>query len=255
MNTARLQVNTRISINYIVIVAITSLICMCSSSVRAGLPFSVDDPGSEPYGLLTVYSAYMSNHDDGAYVSSWPSETFAYGVSQKTELDLGLGRVEVRDGDGTKDGMGDSSVSVKYRFQEETMKNPQLAFFTSLSIPTGGDMGAGFYSSTSYFCAAKQLGKGTLMADFGVNYFNSPSEISTLYGVAYPIILSKKATLGPQVYGYGGGTASGKSEFAFGIGGTYQMTKTTTAFLELGHSLIDSDETIVYAGFSADFKP
>lgn len=221
-----------------------------------GPPFNVDDPGTAGADRYNLFLNWASNRCPEGHTYMNSGMSLAYGVRPNVEIGVAAGRASVLGQNEDRSGWGDTSVCVKWRFQEEDRRRPQWAAVYQVSLPTGGDLGTDCTVHSAYLTGAKEIGPGTLLGNIGGSHYRGARrENSLLYGLAYPVAVNGKVSLGPQVYGYSATETGGPAELAWGVGGTYQATGNQTVLLQLGRSTRGNSDINLYVGAVFDIAP
>lgn len=118
-----------------------------AAALYAGPPYLTDDPDPVDPGHFEVNVAVIANRSHDGSEGSLPRIELNYGAMEN--LQLGIATPIVFDdprGENTHVGLGDLQLSAKYRFLPEAPDRPMVAFFPSITLPTGDDdrgLGAG----------------------------------------------------------------------------------------------------------------
>ena len=120
-------------------------VLLCSALAApagAGPPFVTDDPEPTEYRGFEVYFFAEATHADGATQGALPGIEINYGPLPDVQLSFRLARdFEKTSGGPWQSRYGGAALSAKYRFlhEDEDGWRPQLGFFPSVEVPSGGD--------------------------------------------------------------------------------------------------------------------
>src|SRR5262245_33042202 len=103
----------------------------------AGPPYDVDDPGTPEFRHFELNLGFISSQLKGSEEQEFPGIDLNYGYRNNVQLTLGLSGISSRNsGTGRIAGIGDSALELKWRFQEENKKTPQVALHYIMKVPT-----------------------------------------------------------------------------------------------------------------------
>ncbi len=245
---------------------VMGLLCSLTLPALAGAPFNVDDPGTVELHHVQITLAAQagqvrgSEQLPGSESDVLPGVSFGYGVTDTVELDLGLSAGSIRNsGSARVSGLGDTTASVKWRFQQETASRPQLAVTGQIKLPTASrsqGLGSGRFDSTPGFCLGKSFGKYAFCAGAGYNFVGDPdAKNNAYYGACLTYQTTEKITLGAQVYGSTAAASGQRDELAYGVGATCNYRPNQALQVMVGRSVHGFSDLNVYVGLSFDFGP
>jgi len=129
--------------------ALAALALLLGTAARApaGPPFTTDDPAPVEFRHTELYLAAQAAHDAGGWQGAVPQLELNYGALPGLQLHLlaPLAWATAARA-GTRCGIGDIELGVKYRFLTETDGRPQIGTFPMVTLPAGDqdrDLGAG----------------------------------------------------------------------------------------------------------------
>jgi len=207
----------------------------------AGPPYNVDDPGTSEPNRTNVYLLLNSSQIHGSESQQLPQLIAGYGLTDKLELDFGAALTSSRArGFGCNAGLGDTSLGFKYRFVEETKRQPQLGFVYSLKLPTASrerGLGTGVVDHSCWLCAAKSFGCCSLFSNVGYNFLGGTAGKNNLfYGAGLSAQVTEKLIVGAQLYGNTSSAPGNRAELAYGVGLVYNFAPDRSFVMQLGRS-------------------
>jgi len=110
----------------------TAVLLLLATALRAGPPFRTDDPEPVADGHFEVYLFATGTRTAGQTQGSAPALEVNYGILPDTQFHLVLPRAY----DGSRGGLGDTEVGIKYRLLEETPTRPQVGIFPLVELPS-----------------------------------------------------------------------------------------------------------------------
>lgn len=226
-----------------VVVAVCGM-AILSSTVAAGPPLITDDPDTPGDGNWEINLAFTleQTRDERSYEA--PLIDINYGVGERTQLKFEVPWVVLDDrNDGTKDGLGNSEVGVKYRFLDEDRYGlsmsiyPQLEFNNPTSSDERGlvDRGVRFKLPVQM---ARQVGPLNLYAEVGYEFVES-GEDEWLYGVAVGYPVSDRLELLAEVAGSADRDFD-DDELVFNLGAKIGINENLNLLLSVGRSFRES---------------
>ncbi|MEI6914833.1 MAG: transporter [Armatimonadota bacterium] len=242
--------------------AITNcLLCalVAQGQIQAGPPFDVDDPATSEPGCWDLYVSYLSWQTDTAKGKSLPHISLCYAINDRMDVSLTTQHLSAsEDGVGSVSGMGDISLSVRRRFQNEGKGRPSLAWGYEINLPTASasdGLGTGRVDHTGWLTWGKSVGRSYLFGDAGFTASADPATRDNwYYGLGYTYQLTQTIVAGGQLV-CSTPTADGDThELGWGVGGTWSFAPDKALLLQLGCSERGFSDLNVYAGLSFHFK-
>lgn len=113
-------------------------VLLVASTVRAGPPYTTDDPAPVEYRHWELYLASQSFHDEEGWTGTGPHLEVNYGAVPDLQLHLitPLAYSAPDSGPGAY-GYGDTELGFKLRFVQERRWIPMIGIFPLLEVPTG----------------------------------------------------------------------------------------------------------------------
>jgi hypothetical protein len=237
-----------------------------STSAHAGPPFQTDDPDPVAFRHFEMYAFELSDgtgKNAGGTALEAPAYEVNYGVVPNVQLHLVLPLTasfapSVNSSSGpTNYGLGDTELGAKIHLIKETKRIPEVGIFPFFELPTGS--------------AAKGLGVGATWYRLPLWIQKSwgPSDRQwTSYGGGgeavvpqtgyknYPFAgwlvqrqLSKKLTLGTELFGHGAegeAATSTRASTLLDLGGIYEFKPGFDLLFAAGRSIHGQPETYTY---------
>lgn len=216
---------------------------------RAGPPFRTDDPEPVAFHHYEFYSFGTLDHTAGTFAQI-PAVEFNVGAAPNLQLHLVVPMAY--SGPDSAYGAGDIEFGTKYRFVQETSKRPQIGTFPMLELPSGD--------------SRRGLGNGQLWARLPLWVQKSSGPWTTYGGGGYQINralgmkdsafagwllqrqLTKRLTLGTEVYYQGAQAAGSRYSTSADAGGYYTLRGNLDLLFMVGHSVAGQKEIVGYAG-------
>lgn len=196
---------------------------MLGSSAIAGPPFATDDPEPTELRHWEIY-LYGSGTKSGGVLDGAGGIDLSYGLTTEVQLSATLPVNFVRDR-GTRAGLGDIEVGVKYRFYRDEASGVSVAIFPRVFLPTAGKrFGTGRAQLLLPVWAQKDFGPWSLFG--GGGYTINPGSGNRHFwqsGIALTRTMGPRLSLGGEVTHQSASEKRGRSATALGIGGTYQL--------------------------------
>jgi hypothetical protein len=173
--------------------------------VLAGPPYQTDDPEPTETGHLEILVSATSMAEAGRSQGGLPQLQLNYGPMKDVQLSFSPQLAFSAPVNGpTNFGVGDTQVSVKYRFLHETDTCPQAAVFPAMVLPTGSaerGLGAGQTQVLLPMWFQKSWGPWTSFG--GGGYWINPGEGNqnwTFMGAALQRDLGETVSLGLELF-------------------------------------------------------
>jgi hypothetical protein len=223
------------------------------SRVQGGPPFLTDDPVPVEYhhNEFYLFSTFDATKDDSTVQA--PAFEYNYGIIPETQIHVVVPfTCFASNGNTTEYGFGDMELGFKYRFLKETDDWPQLGVFPMLEVPSG-DASRGLGNGRAWtrlpLWAQKSCGPWTTCGGIGYAINPAPGQRNHLFGGwLLQRELSKKLTLGGEVYFQGADSADAESSALFNLGGYYSFNEHLQLLFTGGHTLVGEQHTVAYLG-------
>jgi len=143
------------------------LSCCFSSPALALRPLTTDDAYTVEKGAFQLEAGFDATRQDNHDREYNPSLTFAYGLLEELDLEIGSGYLFFDPKEGKREnGLGDTELKLKYRPIDEKDWIPSLAVSGILKIPTASDskgLGSGQTDFGLHAIATKKIGERWLV--------------------------------------------------------------------------------------------
>ena len=240
--------------------ALISLIA--STTAHAGPPFQTDDPDPVEFRHFEMYAFELSDgtgKNAGGTALEAPAYEVNYGVVPNVQLHLVLPLTAsfAPTGGPTNYGIGDTELGAKVRFVKETKRVPEVGIFPFFELPSGNaakglGVGATWYRlplwiQKSWGPSDRQwtsYGGGGEAIVPAAGYKNYPFS-----GLLVQRQLSKKLTLGTELFGHGAegeAATSTRAATLLDLGGIYEFKPGFDLLFAAGRSIHGQPETYTY---------
>lgn len=230
------------------------------SSVSAGPPFITDDPEPVEFHHWEFYISSIYNHDSSGSSGTLPHIEVNYGAAPNLQIHI-LAPLAFAQAPGgsLQYGTGEVEMGVKFRFQQESSERHMMGIFPLLEIPTG-DANRGISSSAvqSFLPLWIQKSWGSWTSYGGGGYWINPGAGNTNYwqfGALVQKDISKRLTLGSELFYTTPATTGASSRLILNIGGQYNFDEGRHLLFSAGHALHGDTDLIGYLGFQWTFGP
>jgi len=208
----------------------------------AGPPFATDDPEPPELGHWEIFLGATALQVQDDFSATAPFLAVNWGGLPDVQFSL-TAPVAFNSPTGFNSayGMGDTQLSVKYRFLHETEGMPQAAFFPQVNLPTGdAGKGLGEGQYPIYLPLWFQKSWGPWCSFGGGGYWINPGSGNknwVFLGWALQRDLSPLVTLGGEIF-YHGASASGQIDnMGFNIGGNLNFDPVNHLVFSAGRDL------------------
>ncbi len=230
-----------------------ALALAAAAAAWAGPPFLTDDP--EPVELHH-WEAYIFSSLDatpGGSAVQGPAVEFNLGAARELQLHLVVPLATASPSGGTTThGLGDVEMGVKYRFVDETARRPQIGTFPMVELPTGDvhrGLGNGRPWARLPVWVQKSWGPWTTYGGVGYVVNRAPGQRSYPFaGWLLQRVLSRRLTLGGEVWRQGVTADGGRSATILNGGGYYNFTPGFSLLFSAGRTVIGEPHTVAYLG-------
>ncbi len=237
-----------------------------STTAHAGPPFQTDDPDPVAFRHFEMYAFELSDgtgKNAGGTALEAPSYEVNYGVVPNVQLHLVLPLTVsfAPSGGPTNYGMGDSELGAKVRFVKETKRVPEVGIFPFFEFPSGNaDKGLGVGATWYRMPLWLQKSWGPEDRQWtsyggGGEVVNSSAGTANGYkdylfsGLLVQRQLSKKLTLGTELFGHGAegaATTSTRAATMLDLGGIVEFKPGFDLLFAAGRSVYGQPETYTY---------
>lgn len=234
------------------------LMVTCASALVAGPPYQLDDPDPIPYHWHEFYVWSGATSSPGVVNTSGPSLEFNWSLIHNSMFHFILPTgTSIPTGGPTTYGLTDGELGFQDRFLPETKHRPMLGTFIMMELPWGDasrGLGAGGPSWKIPLYAKKTIGAWSINGGGGINISRDvPGGRNYPFGgTIINYVVSKKLTLGPELFAHGRPTADPTlSRYAVDLdfGGYYTFNPQNPGFqlmFAYGHSVAGQTENYAY---------
>lgn len=244
----------------IVILIIALAAIVNGQLVLAGPPFLTDDPEPVDYHHWEAYifSTYARSFD--ATGIQGPALEFNVGAAPNLQLHLVVPWAwNQPSGISRQSGLGDVELGFKYRFLQETADSPQMGIFPMVELPTG-NASRGLGNGQAWFkiplWIQKSWGPWTTYGGGGWAINHAPGQRDYAFGGwLLQRDLSKKLTLGGELFAQGADSQGGRGFAVANVGGFVNFTPGFSLLFSAGGSVRGARQTVAYLGLYWTWGP
>jgi hypothetical protein len=244
-----------------------ALIALCASATaHAGPPFQTDDPDPVAFRHFEMYAFELSDgtgKNAGGTALEVPAYEVNYGVVPNVQLHLVLPMTAsfAPTGGPTNFGIGDTELGAKIRFVKETKRIPEVGIFPFFELPSGNadkglGVGATWYRMPLWLQKSwgpedrqwTSYGGGGEVVNSAAGYANGYKD-TPFSGLLVQRQLSKKLTLGTELFGHGAegpAATSTRASTMLDLGGIYEFKPGFDLLFAAGRSIHGQPETYTY---------
>ena len=235
-----------------------ALLCATALAARAGPPFRTDDPEPVEYQHWEVYGFSTATHVEGDTAGTLPGVEVNYGALPNLQLHvIAPIAFDAPAGSGTKFGMGDTELGVKYRFVQEDDDGwrPQIGVFPLIEAPTADahrGLGTGHAQVFLPLWLQKSLGPWTTYG--GGGYWHNPGAGNKDYWFMGWLVqrqVTEGLALGGEVFHQTADTIGGSDSTGFNLGAIYDFTEHYHLLLSAGRGLENVPHTNQFSYYAA----
>jgi hypothetical protein len=242
------------------VAAVVALASAGSLPALAGPPFQTDDPEPTPYRHYEIYANSQFAHDGGGMNLALPSIEVNYGLMPNVQFSFTVTRAGNREvGERWRAGFGDMDAGLKIRFVQETATMPQIAFYPSVSLPSGdANLGLGDGTPKLFLplWAQKSVGKWTVFGGGGLWRNPGPGNRNyTFTGVAVERELSESLSFGAEIFHASASTLGGDAPTGFNVGMTKSLDEHHKVLFSVGRGLRGGNTLSTYAAYELNLGP
>ncbi|MBI4774719.1 MAG: transporter [Deltaproteobacteria bacterium] len=242
---------------FITVCSIMIALASVASPALAGPPLITDDPGTPGDGNWEINFAFAMERRDSETRFEAPILDVNYGWGDHVQLKFEIPWIILHEeGDSTKNGIGNSSLGVKWRFLGEKTDGFSVSFYPKLEFNTPGsssddrglvDKGTSFAIP---FQAAKGFGPVGLNLDLGYAFIEH-NRNEWLCGLALSYEISDRFKLVGELAGNALSDFN-EHELVTNLGAVWQVSKHLALPMSVGRSIHDSEgdgaELLSYIG-------
>jgi hypothetical protein len=231
-----------------------------SATALAGPPFRTDDPEPVEYQHWEVYLASQYfNYQDGSIMTA-PHVEINYGAIPNLQLHLIAPMVNANPaGEKGQYGYGDTELGAKYRFIQEGEWCPMVGVFPLLEVPTGkSSQSLGNGAAQVFLPIWLQKSREPWTTYGGGGYWINPGQDNKNYwffGWVLQGEISKKLTLGAEIYHQTPNVEGGDSATGFNVGGFINITDTQHLLFSGGRDFYGPNRFSYYIAYQLTFGP
>ncbi|HWD40767.1 MAG TPA: hypothetical protein VG944_18105 [Fimbriimonas sp.] len=229
--------------------------CFC---LAGGPPFVTDDPQPVDFRHWEVYIASQNFHQFNLWTGTLPHVEVNYGAVPNLQLHV-IAPMAYASGPGQPfiEGYGDTELGFKYRFMQETSKQPMVGIFPLVEVPTGSvsrGLGSG---KTSFFLPVwlqKTAGSWTVYG--GGGYWHVPAEGSRDFwfgGVTVNYQAKKNLLVGCELYHTTPQFDATSDVTGFNVGGVYDFDEGHHLMASIGSGIQGVNHGTAYVAFQWTF--
>jgi hypothetical protein len=243
-----------------------ALLTLAAAAAHAGPPFQTDDPDPVEYRHFEMYAFELSDgtgKNAGGTALEVPGYEVNYGVVPNVQLHLVLPIVAsfAPSGGPVNYGVSDTELGAKIRFVKESKAIPEVGIFPFFELPSGNaakglGVGATWYRMPLWLQKSwgpsdrlwTSYGGGGEVVNSATGYANGYKDYP-FAGLLVQRQLSKKWTLGGELYGHGAEGAAATSTRAstlLDLGGIYEFKDGFDLLFAAGRSIYGQPETYTY---------
>ena len=209
-------------------------------------PFRTDDPEPVATGHFEFYTFSQGLYRDHTSAAS-PGDELNYGLIPNGQLTIG-GEAATSDAKDAVDhyGLGDTGLSFKYRFIDETPLtplSPQVSIYPEIDFPleAAHEISAQAMSASSrQFGCRKVLATGPRMAAEGMRSIrnaNLGDKNNWFFGWLLERKITENLILGGEIFDQREHNVDVKNETGFNVGGTYDLDAHDHLNVSLGRDI------------------
>jgi hypothetical protein len=226
----------------------------------AGPPFMTDDPEPVNYRHWEFYGSSIYAKDKDEQSGTAPHFEINYGVRPNVQLHMIAPFAYAKPNRGsTQYGFGDLELGVKFRFLQETDTTPMVGTFPLIEVPTGNrSRGLGNGQAQIYLPIWLQKSWGAWTTCGGGGYWRNQGNGNKDYwffGWEGQRDLSKKLTVGAEVYYNTASTEEGTYALHFNVGAIINFTGEHHFLFSAGRDIHGDNLFSAYAAYLWTFGP
>jgi Putative MetA-pathway of phenol degradation len=218
----------------------------------AGAPFATDDTEPPTTGGWEINVPFILERTPGTTDMDAPLFDLNYGLLG-IQLKLAVPvKIVHEDSSGTVAGIGDTLIGVKWRFFNSKESQLELAISPQLLVPSGDHargLGEGGTAFTLPLAAQKTWDKWTLYGNVGFWWRTGAETRNYFYASAVlEREISKRLTLGVELFGNSPTEPGGDSDVGFNVGGSWKLRKHVNVLFTAGRDIVGDKTALAYIG-------
>ena len=226
----------------------------------AGPPFVTDDPEPVGYRHWEIYLASQHAKDKDGWSGTAPHFEVNYGALPNLQLHLIAPLAYVKPDDGSSHyGFGDLELGAKYRFVQESHWLPMVGTFPLVDLPTGNhERGLGNGRAKVFIPIWLQKSWEPWTTYGGGGYWYNPGIDNKHYWFIGWVVqrdLSKKITLGTELFYTTPKAVGESSQTGFNVGGFFNFTEKHHILFSAGRDIHGPDRFSMYIAYQLTFGP
>jgi hypothetical protein len=228
-----------------------ALLALAAPAV-AGPPYVSDDPEPTDYRHWEIYLFATADAREGETAADAGID-LNYGAARDLQLTAVLPVSYERSGGRTRIGTGDVELAAKYKFVHQNGALPDLAFFPRIFVPTAGaGLGSERVRLLLPLWAQRDFGRFALFGGGGYQLNPGPGNRDYwLTGIGLTRAVTKKLTVGGEIYHRGPDAVGGKPFTGVNAGLAYKVKGPYSFLLSVGPGLQHRREEGRYAVYTA----
>lgn len=182
-----------------------ALLAAIAQPAFAGPPYETDDPDPTAYRNYEIYF-FTEYHRVGPNIDVGSIGTLEanYGLLPNTQFSVTIPGAFAPQAAGTRYGLGDIEIALKYRFVPEDAGRPQISFYPAVTLATGDPatgLGEGRGTLFLPLWAQKSYGSWTIFGGCGLQLDREDGHFASWReGLAVTRDLSDATNVGVEVY-------------------------------------------------------
>jgi Putative MetA-pathway of phenol degradation len=236
------------------LLAIAVACLLAPAAARAGPPYATDDPEPVAYRHWEFYFASQDEFTKGEATGTAPHAEANFGAAPDLHLHLQAQIAYVRpSGSAGEYGFGDVELGAKFRFLQEDNWRPTVGTFPAIELPTGSEargLGSGRVHAFIPIWLQRRFEPWTVNG--GAGYWINPGAGNRNYwfaGVQAERRVSKRATLGGEIFHTTPDQVGGDSSSRFNLGAQLDISERHHLLLSAGRGFASGAASQCYVGY------
>lgn len=238
--------------NFLIVLLIA--VCIFQFFTYAGPPYDTDDPEPVDFHHWEFYSASHMIHDNGGWNATMMHFEVNYGAAPNLQLHAIIPfTLNAPEGEKNTYGLGDIEIGAKYRFIQESKYMPMVGIFPLVELPTGNSSRGLGNGKPQFFLPVwiqKSFGNWTTYG--GTGYLINPAEGSKnsfFWGLQIQNQITKKLSLGTEIYHITSLRTDEESETRFNLGMVFDLNEHNHILLSAGRGINGPVKVQIYIGY------
>ncbi len=234
------------------------MLLSAAGTAQAGPPFLTDDPVPVDDGHYELYLYATRDGSGTANAVNGPAVEFNAGILPNVQFHVAAPYAQLWPAGGPfASGSGDTEVGLKYRFVREAPRTPQIGVFPMAELATGS-AASGLGNGVTWYrlpvWAQKSWEPWTAYGGGGWALNAAPGMRNYPFGgILVQRDLSRKFTLGAEVFTQGASGLGNGAFTVYNVGGYYNPTEQLSVLFSAGHSFIGAPQALTYFGIYYTF--